>query len=116
MWPAIIAAGIGGTLGYAVSYWIGLYYKEDIKAIWPFSRTLAMLERGQTFFNKWGAVGVFLGHFFGPVRAVIPVIAGMYARSAVAVSAGQRHLSLHLGGGRDCAELLRFAVFPGLTG
>ena len=23
--------------------------------------------------------GVFLGHFFGPIRAVIPVIAGMYS-------------------------------------
>src|SRR6185295_637612 len=31
------------------------------------------------FFDKWGAIGVFFGHFFGPVRAVIPVIAGMYA-------------------------------------
>lgn len=78
LWPAIIAAGIGGTLGYAVSYWIGLYYKEDIKTIWPFKNNLALLERGQTFFQKWGAIGVFLGHFFGPVRAIIPVIAGMY--------------------------------------
>jgi membrane protein DedA with SNARE-associated domain len=79
LWPAIVAAGLGGTLGYAVSYWIGLYYKEDIKSIWPFNRNPAMLEQGQTFFDKWGAIGVFLGHFFGPVRAIIPVIAGMYA-------------------------------------
>jgi membrane protein DedA with SNARE-associated domain len=79
LWPAIIAAGIGGTLGYAVSYWIGLYYKEDIKTIWPFSRNPALIERGQTFFDRWGAIGVFLGHFFGPVRAIIPVVAGMYA-------------------------------------
>lgn len=77
--PAIIAAGLGGTLGYAISYWIGLYYKDSIKTVWPFSRNPAMLERGQTFFDKWGALGVFLGHFFGPVRAIIPVVAGMYA-------------------------------------
>lgn len=61
--PSIIAAGIGGTLGYAVSYWIGLYYKEEIKTIWPFRNNLAILERGQAFFDKWGAIGVFLGHF-----------------------------------------------------
>jgi membrane protein DedA with SNARE-associated domain len=77
--PAIIGAGLGGTLGYAISYWIGLYYKEDIKGIWPFTRHPALIERGQSFFDKWGAIGVFLGHFVGPVRAVIPVIAGMYA-------------------------------------
>ena len=79
LWPAIIAAGLGGTLGYAISYWIGLYYKDDIRNIWPFNRNPAMIERGQTFFDRWGALSVFLGHFFGPVRAVIPVVAGMYA-------------------------------------
>lgn len=79
VWPAIIAAGFGGSVGYAVSYWIGLYYKDGIREMWPFSRNPAMVNRGQSFFNKWGAVGVFFGHFFGPVRAVIPVVAGMYA-------------------------------------
>ena len=79
LWPAIIAAGLGGTLGYAISYWIGLYYKDEIKTFWPFSRNPGLLERGETFFAKWGAIGVFLGHFFGPVRAIIPVVAGMYA-------------------------------------
>lgn len=79
LWPAIIAAGFGGTLGYAISYWIGLYYKAEIRNVWPFNKNTEMLDRGQVFFDKWGALGVFLGHFFGPVRAVIPVIAGMYA-------------------------------------
>lgn len=78
LWPAIIAAGVGGTIGYAVSYWIGHYYKDDIKTIWPFKNNLALLDRGQSFFDKWGALGVFFGHFVGPVRAIIPVIAGMY--------------------------------------
>lgn len=77
--PAIIWAGAGGSLGYAVSYWIGLYYKDGIREIWPFNRNPEMLDRGQVFFQKWGAIGVFLGHFFGPVRAIIPVVAGMYA-------------------------------------
>jgi membrane protein DedA with SNARE-associated domain len=79
LWPAIIAAGVGGAFGYSLSYWLGLYYKEDIKTFWPFSRHPTMIERGQSFFDQWGAIGVFLGHFFGPVRAVIPVVAGMYA-------------------------------------
>lgn len=79
MGPAIIWAAVGGSLGYAVSYWIGLYYKDGIREIWPFNRNPAMVERGQEFFQKWGAIGVFFGHFFGPVRAVIPVVAGMYA-------------------------------------
>ena len=35
--------------------------------------------QGKAFFDKYGAASVFLGHFFGPVRAIIPVVAGMYS-------------------------------------
>ncbi len=78
LFPSILAAGIGGSLGYAVSYWIGLYFKDSIDKIWPFSRRPDLIPSGQRFFELHGAFGVFLGHFFGPVRAVIPVVAGMF--------------------------------------
>lgn len=77
--PSILAAGFGGSLGYAVSYWIGLYFKDSIDKIWPFSRHPELIPSGQRFFERHGAFGVFLGHFFGPVRAVIPVVAGMFS-------------------------------------
>ncbi|MFN0217521.1 MAG: DedA family protein [Hyphomicrobium sp.] len=79
LWPAIVAAGVGGSLGYWISYWIGYHYADRIKTIWPFSANPGLIENGQVFFDKWGAIGVFFGHFFGPIRAVIPVVAGMYA-------------------------------------
>ncbi|MFZ4807609.1 MAG: DedA family protein [Hyphomicrobiaceae bacterium] len=78
-WPVWVAGGVGGTLGYAVSYWVGLYLKDDAHRWWPFSARPEMLPRGQLFFERYGAFGVFIGHFFGPVRAVIPVVAGMCA-------------------------------------
>ncbi len=78
LWPAIIAAGAGGSLGYAISYWIGLYFKDSIPNIWPFKSQPELIARGQEFFEKYGAWSVFFGHFFGPVRAVIPVVAGMF--------------------------------------
>jgi len=78
LWPVIVAAGLGGSLGYALSYWIGLYFKEQVPHIWPFRSNPEMIPVGQKFFERYGLVSVFLGHFFGPVRAVIPVIAGMF--------------------------------------
>lgn len=78
-WPVWLAAGLGGTLGYAVSYWIGFYFKDDVHRWWPFRTRPELLPRGQMFFDRYGALGVFIGHFFGPVRAVIPVVAGMCA-------------------------------------
>lgn len=77
--PAIIAAGLGGSLGYSISYWIGLRFKDSIANIWPFTKQPDLIPHGKVFFEKFGAWGVFLGHFFGPVRAVIPVVAGMFA-------------------------------------
>jgi membrane protein DedA with SNARE-associated domain len=76
--PCIIAAAAGGTLGYAISYWIGLYFKDSIPNIWPFRSQPELISKGEAFFEKWGAWSVFFGHFFGPVRAVIPVVAGMF--------------------------------------
>jgi membrane protein DedA with SNARE-associated domain len=77
--PTIVGASLGGVFGYSVSYWIGLYFKDSIDKIWPFSSRPYLIDRGKEFFEKYGAFGVFLGHFFGPVRAVIPVVAGMFA-------------------------------------
>ena len=77
--PAIAAAGLGGALGYAVSYWIGLYFKDGLLNSWPFNRNPEVIAQGKAFFDKYGTASVFFGHFFGPVRAVIPVVAGMYA-------------------------------------
>jgi len=79
IWPVVIAAGLGGSLGYAISYWIGLYFNDSINGYWPFRAYPEMMQRGRDFFEKYGAFAVFLGHFFGPIRAVIPVIAGMAA-------------------------------------
>jgi len=76
--PAIVAAGFGGSLGYAVSFWIGRYFKDSVHNIWPFTTRPHLIAQAQEFFKTYGAFGVFLGHFFGPVRAVIPVVAGMF--------------------------------------
>ncbi|MEN8213619.1 MAG: bifunctional DedA family/phosphatase PAP2 family protein [Pseudomonadota bacterium] len=67
----------GAVLGDGLSFWIGQHYKQQLCAIWPFSRHPQMLDRGTRFFQRWGGKSVALGRFFGPVRAVIPLVAGM---------------------------------------
>ena len=70
------AAGTGGAIGYAISYWVGWWFRDDIEKVWPLRNHPDAVARTRVFFAKWGALAVFLGHFFGPVRAVIPVVAG----------------------------------------
>lgn len=75
--PLVIAGGLGASLGYAISYWLGLYFHEPLLRRPPFSTHPEMVARGERFFARYGLFGVFLGHFFGPVRAIIPVLAGI---------------------------------------
>lgn len=75
--PVLIAAVLGATLGDTVSYWIGRRYGGGLARIWPFSRNPELLPSGIRFFSRHGGKSVFIGRFFGPVRAVIPLAAGI---------------------------------------
>lgn len=72
-----LSAGLAAAFGYGLSYWIGRYFKDSVHTIWPFRNKPNLLLSGRQFFERWGMAGVFFGHFFGPVRAVVPVMAGV---------------------------------------
>lgn|GEM_PF-123213 len=72
----IIIAITGAIGGDGISFWTGHYYKEKINKIWPFSRYPGLLKRGENFFHRHGGKSVLIGRFVGPVRPIIPVIAG----------------------------------------
>ncbi|MGE5088697.1 MAG: VTT domain-containing protein [Candidatus Levyibacteriota bacterium] len=74
---AAAAAIVGAVLGDGASYWLGYHYRERIRAMWPLARHPGLLARGQAYFERNGGKSVFLGRFLGPVRAIVPVIAGM---------------------------------------
>jgi membrane protein DedA with SNARE-associated domain len=78
-WPAWFAAGLGAAFGYSLSYWIGFYFKDRAHDVWPFSRNPNLITRGRTFIERYGPWAAFLGHFFGPARASVPVVAGILA-------------------------------------
>jgi membrane protein DedA with SNARE-associated domain/membrane-associated phospholipid phosphatase len=73
----LVAAMLGAVVGDGISYWLGRYYQLGLKARWPFRNYPQLLVRGEEFFHKHGGKSVLLGRFVGPVRPIIPVIAGM---------------------------------------
>lgn len=75
--PVLAGAVLGATLGDTVSYWIGRRFGAGIAALWPFSRNPELLPSGTRFFARHGGKSVFIGRFFGPLRAVIPLVAGV---------------------------------------
>jgi membrane protein DedA with SNARE-associated domain len=77
-WPVWLAASLGAAFGDWLSYWIGLKLEYRVQHIWPLSRHPELIPRGEAFMKKWGIPGIFIGRFFGPLRASVPLIAGIF--------------------------------------
>jgi membrane protein DedA with SNARE-associated domain len=77
-WPVWIASALGAASGDWLSYWIGLKFEYSAARMWPLSRHPELIPRGQAFVKKWGILGIFVGRFFGPLRASVPLVAGIF--------------------------------------
>ncbi|MDP3535199.1 MAG: bifunctional DedA family/phosphatase PAP2 family protein [Halomonas sp.] len=71
------AAFIGAVLGDGISYKLGYHHREQVTQRWPLVHHPEWLGRGARFFERYGIYSVFIGRFVGPVRPIIPLIAGM---------------------------------------
>lgn len=74
---ALIWAFAGAVLGDGLSFFIGRYFNQSIASVWPVSRYPKLLDSGKVFFEKHGGKSVLIGRFVGPIRPVLPMIAGM---------------------------------------
>jgi membrane protein DedA with SNARE-associated domain len=77
-WPVWIAASLGAALGDWLSYWIGRKLEYSVQHIWPLSRHPDLIPKGEAFVRQWGAAAIFIGRFFGPLRASVPLVAGVF--------------------------------------
>jgi len=78
-WQVWIAASLGAALGDWLSYWIGLKLENAVYHMWPLSRHPDLIPKGEAFVKKWGMLAIFIGRFSGPLRASVPIAAGIFA-------------------------------------
>jgi undecaprenyl-diphosphatase len=77
-WPTTLLATAGAIIGDGLSFWIGRHYRDRLRHMWPFRRYPHWLEKGASFLRRHGGKSVLLGRFAGPVRPIVPVVAGMF--------------------------------------
>ncbi|MFZ0219136.1 MAG: VTT domain-containing protein [Candidatus Aquirickettsiella sp.] len=75
--PIVVWAIAGAITGDVLSFWIGRHYQQHTKDFWLFRRYPQLLRKGEAFFDKHGGKSIFFGRFIGPIRAILPFIAGM---------------------------------------
>ena len=77
-WPIWVAGSIGAALGDWLSYWIGQKLEHRVQHIWPLSSHPELIPKGEAFIKKWGVLGIFIARFSGPLRASVPLVAGIF--------------------------------------
>ena len=78
-WPVWIAGSLGAACGDWLSYWIGFKLEKSVYHVWPLSRHPDLIPKGENFVRNWGVLGIFIGRFSGPLRASVPLVAGIFA-------------------------------------
>lgn len=100
-WPVMIATLAGSVIGDQISYWVGRFYGDRLRLLWPLKNYPHLLAKGEDFVRQHGGKSVALGRFVPGVKAVVPGIAGMFGMSqsyflAVNVSSGAAWTAMHV--------------------
>lgn len=67
----------GAVMGDAVSYQLGRRWGPSALRRSEFKPHRRVIARTRLFFRRYGPISIFIGRFFGPLRAFIPLVAGM---------------------------------------
>lgn len=77
----LLWAGAGAVVGDTSSFALGRLLQGRLHTVWPLSRYPRLIDRGERFFHSHGGKSVVIGRFVGPVRPVMPLIAGAFHMS-----------------------------------
>jgi len=75
--PSLLAGALGASLGFSLMYLISATMQGRILTMWPVRNYTDTVAKAQDFTRRWGVLGVFIGHFAGPLRVIIPIVAGL---------------------------------------
>lgn len=67
---------IGCILSDWIAFWLGQKSKVFFKPDGRFLRS-AHIEKGEAFFERFGSWSIFFGRFVGPLRPIMPFVAGI---------------------------------------
>ncbi|MCW8919807.1 MAG: VTT domain-containing protein [Gammaproteobacteria bacterium] len=75
--PTLVWAAAGAIAGDGASFWLGRHYHMQLKTMWPLRKHPELIANATQFFYRHGGKSILFGRFIGPIRPVIPAVAGM---------------------------------------
>ncbi|MGB0513602.1 MAG: DedA family protein, partial [Wenzhouxiangellaceae bacterium] len=71
-----VAFALGAMAGDGISYGLGRWHRRKLARFGWLKRNPQWLRRGEKFFLRHGGRSVFIARFIGPLRPIVPLIAG----------------------------------------
>ena len=71
-------AAAGAIAGDSLSFALGRLFQGRLEKLWPLKHFPGFVAKGEVFFNLHGGKSVIIGRFVGPIRPIIPLIAGAF--------------------------------------
>ncbi len=74
--PLVIAGALGALAGDLASFAIGYRLRGNIGKVWGLRDHPGLLEKSRAFVARWGIVAVVVSKLSGPMRPIVPMLAG----------------------------------------
>ena len=68
---------LGGILGDLISYFLGRHFHQNIRRLPGLRHHPEWMARAESYFQRYGIASLLVGRFIGPLRPMLPMVAGM---------------------------------------
>jgi len=69
---------LGGLLGDFVSYFLGRHFHQNIRRLPGLRHHPEWMAGAEAYFQRYGIASLLVGRFIGPLRPMLPMVAGMF--------------------------------------
>ena len=83
LWQTLLLAYTGGLLGDAISYTLGRRFHQGIRRLPVLREHPEWLIGAENYFQHYGVISLLVGRYIGPLRPMLPLVAGMLDMPAV---------------------------------
>lgn len=77
LWQTLLLAYAGGLLGDLISYGLGRRFHQNIRRLPVLRDHPQWLNGAENYFQRYGVVSLLVGRYIGPLRPMLPLVAGM---------------------------------------
>lgn len=76
-WETLLLGYAGGLLGDAISYALGRRFHQGIRRLPVLRQHPQWMTSAEAYFQRYGSVSLLVGRYIGPLRPMLPMVAGM---------------------------------------